>query len=249
VQHCYWNIINLPDRLMHVRDSANADERSLSRVSQEDRTEVKRLLSTVSRATSVGDAIVTYAPLGTTPVPEISLCEILLAYGWMMLKSLASGYAMRGALELGWGAEIPAGGLYGPVTARAHYLESHVAQYPRIVVGERLMRHVAASAADQGETPQAAGSQSMALVFSSIVGEDLDGWPFVDYLGGGFKKFYWKHENTVAEAFAFVESELRRLRLAGDAKLVARYKRLRDYFLSRAYLWPKAIPPVSGSAE
>ena len=55
---------------------------------------------------------------------------------------LAFGCVFRGGIDMGLAMEIGNNELYGPAIARAYALESKVANYPRVVVGEGLTRYL-----------------------------------------------------------------------------------------------------------
>jgi hypothetical protein len=49
---------------------------------------------------------------------------------------------IRGAVEVGKGFEWPEGGVYGPIMADVYELESQIAYYPRIVIGQDLSSRI-----------------------------------------------------------------------------------------------------------
>ena len=48
------------------------------------------------------------------------------------------GRPLRGGIDVGLGLEITADEVYGPALERAHYLESRLADYPCVLVGDEL---------------------------------------------------------------------------------------------------------------
>jgi hypothetical protein len=55
---------------------------------------------------------------------------------------MSQGWPIRGGIELGLAMDIDNDDIYGPALARAYTLESKVAQYPRIVIGEELILYL-----------------------------------------------------------------------------------------------------------
>jgi hypothetical protein len=84
------------------------------------------------------DGLLSYCCLGDKQVKcqMSSIFKLFVLAGAHCFLGLAKGQPVRGALEVGWGIELHPGELYGAVVARAYELESEVAGYPRIVIGE-----------------------------------------------------------------------------------------------------------------
>lgn len=164
-----------------------------------------------------------------------------------MLWSMARRVPMRGGLELGMAVEMPEGDVYGYPAMRAHQIESEMAGYPRVVVGENLRKHV-----DQWVVTKLtmapgriSGHAQMAITFSNFcrkffeVDQD-DGLTFLDYLGEGARERAPDNNATrqmFKDAYQFVVQKHTAFRSRGDAKLAARYARLRRYYESRQHFW------------
>lgn len=93
------------------------------------------------------DTFFTFVPLGSETYFEATaaingVTAGLKACSATMLHALAAGHALRGGIEAGLGAELKDGDIYGPGLSNAHYLESKVAQYPRIVIGNELVDYL-----------------------------------------------------------------------------------------------------------
>jgi hypothetical protein len=87
------------------------------------------------------DGLVRFACLGGDNAKSAvnSILEIINFSGLLCFLGLAQHRPVRGAIEGAWGTEIRDGQLYGPVVSNAYELESEVAQYPRIIVGHRVV--------------------------------------------------------------------------------------------------------------
>jgi hypothetical protein len=86
------------------------------------------------------DGLVVYVSLLGEARPENinGLYRLIAASGSLCLLGLAEKRPVRGGISVAWGAELNDNELYGAVIARAYELESEMAHYPRIVVGEHV---------------------------------------------------------------------------------------------------------------
>ncbi|MBL7076277.1 MAG: hypothetical protein ISS31_02290 [Kiritimatiellae bacterium] len=159
----------------------------------------------------------------------------LLAASAMLTPTLLSvGIPIRGGMEMGVGCEFVKGELYGPVLQAAYLLESKIAKYPRIVVGEKLAQFLDSSTLDPDPAKREGMSGEMYDRHMCWVGTDADGKRVVDYLGPSAQAMTGGHMDEVLRgAYAFARAELQRLRSVGDGKLIPRYERLVQYFESR----------------
>jgi hypothetical protein len=181
------------------------------------------------------DTIVFYSPLlnehGYLQVSNIA--AFLGTCGPLLLQGLATKTVFRGAIEVGVLSRFPTGDPYGPALATAHYLESKIAQYPRIVVGSTLMSYLDAIEKSADEEASARVNKGVAALCRKLITRDDDGHFIVDYLNDTFARAGddpagWRHVQDTA--FAVATSELERFRKEGDQKLVGRYERLVAYF-------------------
>lgn len=183
------------------------------------------------------DGFVIYAPLGNGLVssPSNSIFGMLLATGVLCCSGLAAHSPIRAGLDVGWGVEYRPNELYGAALACGYHLESQVAQWPRVVVGEGLMEYLNHYASPTGADIGARFRNLMAKQCMGLIAPDIDGQMVVDYLGknfaeavgGGFDK------RLVGDARLFVEAQFGHWRSAGDLKLETRYAQLKRYFDDR----------------
>ena len=164
------------------------------------------------------------------------LMKMIVASGALLLAGLNSRTVFRGAVEVGMLTRLKSGDPYGPALARAHHLESKVADYPRIVVGPGVLSYLDAIDRTQGDDPPISAIRALALTCRTFLAQDSDGCWFVDYLNDAFANAGgdpsgWR--KLQADAFSFVQSELARFRASNDTKIAARYVRLATYFKSR----------------
>jgi hypothetical protein len=173
--------------------------------------------------------------------PEIfSIFAMLVATGVLLLDALAKKIVVRGGIDIGIGAEIEDGEVYGPASVSAYELESKIAQYPRIVVGKELINHLNALI---NETPQVPNqkledtkySKELAESCLNLLKEDIDGYFILDYLGDSFRNNFRDRKVFnifYTKAFNFIESEYFKFKSNKKAKLAQRYFLLYQYFLS-----------------
>jgi hypothetical protein len=139
---------------------------------------------------------------------------------------------LRGGIEIAWGTELRPGELYGPAIARSYELESEVAQYPRIVVGARMIEFLNTVAAIPPKDKPSQYSSTLAKMCLQMLVRDIDGQWMIHYLGESFQKAVSRdaHVDMYNDAARFISDEYDRFRTAGDSKLALRYFHLRSYF-------------------
>jgi len=174
---------------------------------------------------------------------------VLTSFGSLLLLSLSMKKAFRGGIEVGLGTELSNGEIYGPALYKAYELESKVAQYPRIVIGQQLTNYLM-SVVNGHEQQQGGQSKedteickSLAKRCLKMIVRDVDGVPILDYLGNDFLQSIKEHPSPTDmkewkeifnRAFQFVESEYMKRKQEGDKKLALRYYLLSNYFKARA---------------
>ncbi len=165
--------------------------------------------------------------------PLISLYGLLRQLGLLMLTQLAEGVLLRGAVEAGICAELDGTDLYGQAVGRAYALESRVADYPRIVVGDHVVNYVKSFAERRlTEDEKAIGEAYMELINTCLREED-DGTVTLSYLDPAFRRSYFGQEND----FRYVaKSACRALQrqidahMPGDEQQIERLARVEEYF-------------------
>ncbi|MFZ3256273.1 MAG: DUF5677 domain-containing protein, partial [Candidatus Acidiferrales bacterium] len=193
------------------------------------------------------DSFVTSVPLRSDDaglVRVVTVFSALSAAAIVMLTSLASRHPLRGGIDVALATEIGPGEIYGTALARAYVLESEVAQYPRIVVGEEFWKYLNAAIAEfeKGSTPVAKSITAIVKRIMGLMAVDGDGKRILDYLGPTMVEHAGpdlpKHvKHMVQPIYEFVLAEQVRQVARGDAKLIARYEQFRRYVESRLPLW------------
>src|SRR5947209_11171441 len=101
---------------------------------------------------------------------------------------MAQGQVYRGGIDVGVGAEIEPGEIYGSALSRAVELESQVAQYPRIVIGDELMTYLIETTHLPGSDNTTRYIKGMAGKCLDLITADVDGRPILHYLGEGHRR-------------------------------------------------------------
>ena len=173
-----------------------------------------------------------------------SVYEILSAFGAMFLLSLAREKPFRAGIDLGLATPFLDEGIYGPAFFKAYELESKIAQYPRIVIGEDIINflmnllHKNPQLDDQIEY-DLLWCQGISRKCLDMIVKDVDGVWILDYCGDDFLKGISEHspdsslEDVINKAYKFVHSEWKNYKDSGDRKLAHRYFLLRTYLISR----------------
>jgi hypothetical protein len=190
----------------------------------------------------LGDSFVVYGPIfnESQKLALANVFPMLSSIAYIALGFLSAGIPLRGGIEVGVGAEWSGGGIYGPILAEAHALESTVAQYPRVVIGSRLaglLSHFA-QMPDNGDELNKM-NKAFALACQRLVCTDQDGTPILDYLGDVMRENLPSAVGGrfVRDAFKFVTHQLGEFAKQQNTKLAFRYTLLRDYFSSRIAKW------------
>lgn len=180
------------------------------------------------------DGFVRFVCLGDQEIkcPLNGITEIFQFSGYFCLLGLARHHPVRGAIDVAWGVELPVSGLYGPVVANAYELESKVAQYPRIVVGQRVVDFLEARLADTSDDAFTMANRVMAGLCRGMLFKDVDGCWIVHYLGEAFKVSVTDthHRYFHDKARAFIFEQLEEHRKSQNDKLAVRYSQLLNYF-------------------
>jgi hypothetical protein len=173
-------------------------------------------------------------------VPMSSVFATLASVASTFLMMLAGRHAIRGGIDIGVCVELEDKDIYGAALARAYKLESKTALYPRIVIGDELINYIQIQHNRPDDDIFTKLNKSMADICISLISVDDDGFPFLDYLGEGFKKYIGKDRldpAIIEKAYEFVLNEWSKFKEKRDSSLAFRYTLLRDYFEHRLHLW------------
>lgn len=217
-----------------------------------DREVFLRLRSVDVGVYGMSDATVLTIPLMTTeerPTPMTSIWVALGAVAGLTVVSLSTGVPLRGGMDVGFGTQLRTGEPFGTGLVRAYDLESHLAEYPRILAGSELIHYLRSAKQLEPGTPENNWTIHMAGLCERMIARDLDGRWFLDYLGEEVHGTYSGEiePETVQKAFSYAKRQLQQFQETGNAKLAARYYRLCVYFEAHKELWDIDIgaPPIN----
>jgi hypothetical protein len=189
------------------------------------------------------DFVILFLPLrdDVNKVPVSGVYSVLGAIASTFLAMLAIGHAIRGGIDVGVGMELSDDEIYGAALARAYQLETRIAQYPRVVLGDTLITYLQSKRSTTNKDFFSEANKKVADLCTDLIAIDTDGLPFVDYLGNGFKQHIAKDSiyDIVERAYDFVMKESARCQDLRDSKLAFRYSLLRNYFEARLHIWSK----------
>jgi len=200
--------------------------------------------------TRFSDCIQAYVPLQSKKYhsPCINgIYGVLSACGGMFLLSLARKKPLRIGIDIGIATELGDNEVYGPGFFSAYELESKIAQYPRIVIGDTLINYLMNLSHKKSQLPDQIKEdleicKVMADNCLKMFIRDLDGFTVLDYLGKNFIDNFTEYTpedqeedstKVLSMAFNFVEDEFKKQRHTRNRKLAPRYFMLYNYFRSR----------------
>lgn len=221
--------------------SALIDTTSTIPVAAKHELEIKKLRTTDLKYQRFSDGLLLYVSLMGDPKPQIvnGLYGLVASCGSLSLLGLTRQTPIRGGIDVAWGMELNDAELYGCVVAKSYELESEIAKYPRVVVGEHVLNCLTLWSKLSGDEVNTQYTREMSQVCLSMLARDADGLTIVDYLGPGFKKYIagTLDQSAYYDAYSYVKSQLDRWNRENDEKLYARYVDLERYFLRSRDTW------------
>jgi hypothetical protein len=213
-------------------------------MTQEQRRDYQRLIRCEVKFQRFADTVVIYVPLGGefSPMPIQGVYAALAACASTFFFSLAGKHPLRVGIEVGLAAEMYEGEIYGPALYEAYRLENEIAQYPRIVLGDELIRYLMDKSRPEGADIVAQGTRETAIRCLGLIAKDVDGYHILDYLGKGFRRVISKNirRDELAKVQEFLIGQVTRWNQERNTKLSFRYALAIGYFLSRLPLWQEA---------
>jgi len=182
-----------------------------------------------------GDAIVVYSKLAPSP-RDIDLREvynIISGCACFMLIMLSENIAIRGGVEIGVALDKLDFGIYGSALYGAYELAEHIAGYPRIVVGEELIKFLSSRSSENYLDKI---NQGLAKKCLDLICEDEgDGRKIIDFLNCApiENPNSQNFKNVISKGSKFVNSEFEKFKKDKNSKLAFRYALLKDYYLTR----------------
>lgn len=248
----------LRDKFSKFFDAYTKEKESQFKVPQEKKELFNEMRKSILKYTSFSDCIQAYVPLRSEEYHSQCIngvFGIFGACGSMLLLSLAENKSFRAGLEVGIGTELESNELYGPAFFNAYALESKIAKFPRIVIGEELINYLMNLKNGIKQLPnQKDEDLEVCKVIAgnclNMIVRDIDGYNILDYLGERFFNNFTKNLSDDGQkeyieickrAFNFVENEYRRRKESKDEKLAIRYFMLFNYFQAKRKTWDPGL--------
>jgi len=207
-----------------------------------------RMVSSKIHLQYMGDAIVLYSKLINEP-GELNIRSILMMLGncaLAMLLQFGRGNPIRGAIEIGVAMDWEEFGIYGSAFHSAYSLESSVAKYPRVLIGDELLKYLQLWEKEKGIDELTTVNKEVARRCFSVICEDIDGRAILDFLSPDLPGIFGHSagdaqfkvlRKSVEEGFSFVSREYKRFVNEKSSELAFRYALLREYYMSRSGAW------------
>ena len=219
----------------------------VAKVGEDARGTWARLTDCKLRMQQFSDTVLLYSPLRTSydDLTMRGVYAILVAAGSVMVTGLGSGeFVLRGGIEVGLCTELEENDIYGYPVLRAYELEHLVAGYPRIVIGQGVLRYLDAWEVTSETDAQSEHNRELAEVCRHLMCHDQDGAVIVDFLGEGMYELAKRDTDQLdvirqaaTKGREFVVREHKRFADEGNHKLALKYALLRHYYDSRIGLW------------
>lgn len=247
----YGNVYDLRERFksaLKIFRNAFLNHPEIKSFSPEDQKIINNLAKPMSYQ-FLSDTIIIHTALVEKDELETryNIAEMIFACATVTLISFSYGNFFRGGIEIGIGAEFPENeGIYGLVLNDAYYLESKIAQYPRIVIGDKLKNLI------QYPNKKMAYSKCLADIIDridnfcrSIIVEDKDGNFIVDFLSKSIANLSMnisshQSQDYVGKALVEIGDQYTKWLKKRDIKLCSRYTMLKNYYLEHLDNWDLA---------
>jgi len=196
----------------------------------------------------MGDAIVLYSKL-INELGELNLRSILRMLGncaLAMLFQFGRGNPIRGAIEIGIAVDWEDFGIYGSALHSAYSLESNIAKYPRILIGDELLKYLRLWEKEKGINELTTLNKEVARRCFSVIWKDTDGRAILDFLSPDLPGIFGHSagdaqfevlRKSFKEGLNFVSREYKRFLSENNSKLSFRYALLLEYYMSRMGAW------------
>jgi hypothetical protein len=218
---------------------ASPEPPDLIKLSEEQKTSFRKLIESKIRMHAFSDSVIISISLANenencTPMNGITPC--LFALCTVFLTMLAMQHPIRGGIDIGPCISFPDSEVYGAALERAYYLESTVADYPRIVIGNSLYTYLNDIRNQTTTSIYGEMAKSNAEKAFQLITVDSDNRFILDYLGRFMRNELSlnkeiSHLPVLSEAEKFVKKQLECF-YNRDEKLFKRYIRLNNYFLN-----------------
>jgi len=169
---------------------------------------------------------------------------LLWSLSAMMITTLGNHAPIRGAIEIGKAFVWPEGddvGVYGPIMLDVHELESQIAWYPRIVIGDKLINNINGWGKNvENRNCYYGHYKPIIKLCKDMIWTDKDGIPTLDYLSQEFFRLVKpipQMRMNVKSGWEFISHEYEICKDNKDSQIALKYSLLKDYYLNRLEIW------------
>ena len=159
---------------------------------------------------------------------------LLFGNGLVFLQMLSEKSPLRGGIDLGIGIEYiddENNELYGSALANPYHIESNIANYPRIVIGETLYEYIKLASDEEVTTDSLGHNIHFSKKCMEIIRKDIDGKYILDYLSEPFQNME-NFDHHFKQAKHFIDEELLRFQNMHKIKEAKKYEQVISYFES-----------------
>jgi len=240
------SIIRLREGFDSLFDTLSKPTPILDKLPPEKRCLAKSLRQIKITRRGISDSYIMTLPLAEDKLfgrcgVMLNVWSALAATCGMFTVALAERLAVRGGVDIGLGTILPIDNkdeVYSPAIVRAVRLESRIAQYPRVAVGEELWQYLCKVEDSPNNTQFDSFAKKYAVYSKNLIYQDYDGVRTLDYLGKGMHSIEGGVDpQCIMKAYQYVIQEHEKYIKSKDFKLAGRYSLLRQYMESRLDLW------------
>jgi len=163
-----------------------------------------------------------------------SFSSIIDACATIMMDGLSKRYPFRVGIAVGSATSLSGSDIYGPALMEAYRLENEIANFPRIVISEHIIRWLngfdARDYEDEDFKKIAIAMKNECLKFFS---KDTDGTIFLDYLKPEILEHFDTSDIPISKIKAFIEHQIETHTATNNEKVLLKYSKLLGYILSR----------------
>ncbi len=256
---CLVDIMGQKDKLVQLNDfDIKKDKKAVLKILRETYGKIKKFRHHMQSATdwldkitrleknkfdsnrikisSFSDLVTSYVSLrsDTYKVSFKGIYYLLFGNGLVFLQMLSEKSVLRGGIDLGIGIEYiddENNELYGSALANPYHIESNIANYPRIVIGETLYEYIKLASDEEVTTDSLGHNIHFAKKCMEIIRKDIDGKYILDYLSEPFQNME-NFDHHFKQAKHFIDEELLRFQNMHKIKEAKKYEQVISYFES-----------------
>jgi hypothetical protein len=221
--------------------TAAANRQSLADLTPDQVREYNRMRTLTFHQIGFSDSFVISVPLRDTQefgsaTAALGAWAALYGLTGMSLASLAEGVPLRAGIDVERGVDIFPNEVYGPALLNAYQLESKVAQYPRSVIGEGVLRYLDYLEGLPVTNRWSAVATDLAPQCRRLICQAPDdGRHMLHMLSPDILALGEKFTEPASVANKWARQERQRFEQEGNDKLAGYYARLVKYFDASGY--------------